>query len=146
MLDQMAVSLRASVAQTFADDDIDIQVEPRLVASQSAPVCIDIFPGDPARTTNPAAFGDIAGHYVLTVRVRCASNDEEEAQDILIDMLDDYSDLSLAGALEAMGTLGGYASEVTVDPDGISGVQEFQGTPNPLIGCTWRVLVGVLTS
>lgn len=139
VLDGLAEQLRGTIASELSGDSIDIQVEPRYVATPSAPLCIDIYQGEVARTSAGAAMGDISGQYVLTVRVRVNPNDSDETQDILVDMLDDFHDLSIGAALEANQTLDGYATGVAVDPDGFSGMLAF----GELVGCTYRVLVGV---
>lgn len=146
MLDGLAQVLRDTVAVEFATDTIDIQVEGRMTPSPSAPICIDIYQSGQARTSAAAAFGDISGQYVLTVRARANPNDEDEVHDIFVDMMDDFHELSVAAALESQPTLDGYATDVWVDPDGFEAGLEFPGAPVPLIGCTWRVLVGVAFS
>ena len=142
----LAEVLRGSVGTELADAGIDIQIEPRLVTTPSAPICVDIYPSDLARTGAAAAFGDISGQYVLTVRARANPNDGDEWQDILTDMLDDFHELSVGAALESNKLLDGYATDVAVDPDGFSGMLAFPGVPNEMVGCTWRVLVGVAFS
>ena len=146
VLDGLADVLRSSVGASLAADDIDIQIEPRLVTTQSAPICIDVFQGDLSRSSASAGFGDLSGLYVLTVRARANTNDGDEWQDILIDMLDDFHDLSIGAALESSPLLNGYATDVSVDPDGFSGMLAFPGVPNDIVGATWRVLVGVAFS
>ena len=146
MLSGLADVLRGTVGAELAAANIDIQIEPRLVTSPSAPLCIDIYQADLARSSAAAAMGDISGQYVLTVRARANPSDGDELQDILIDMLDDFHDLSVGAALESVPLLDGYATDVSVDPDGFSGMLAFPGVPNDMVGCTWRVLVGVAFS
>lgn len=146
MLDGLADVLRTTVAATLAADDIDIQVEPRMTPNMSAPICIDIYQSGLARSSAAAGFGDISGQYVITVRARSNPNDSDEVSDIFVDMQDDFHDLSVAAALESSPTLNGYATDVAVDPDGFDAGLEFPGVTSPLIGCTWRVLVGVAFS
>ena len=145
-MDGVAEVLRGSIGTELAADGIDIQIEPRLVTTPSAPICIDVYQSDLARSSLSAGFGDISGQYVLTVRIRANPNDGDEYQDILIDTLDDFHDLSVGAALESDPTLNGYATDVAVDPDGFSGMLAFPGVPNELVGATWRVLVGVAFS
>lgn len=149
VVEQVAVVLRATVGVELATDGIDAEIEPRMVMSPSAPIVLDVFQGiGSARDSEAAAFGDISGFYVLTVRARATANDGDEWQDILLDMTDDNHALSIAYAVENTDqTLGGYATQVVVDPDGFSGLLEFgSGTAAPYVGCTWRVLVGVAVS
>lgn len=138
----LADVLRDEIGGELADDGIDAIVEPRLVSSPSESVVLDVYPGSSARVSDSAAMGDISGFYVLTVRVRVTQTDNDNMQDILLDMLDDEHALSIAAAIESDPTLNGYAYGVTVDPDGVSGLLEF----GPMVGCTWRVLVGVAVS
>lgn len=146
VLDGLADVLRTSLASTFAADGIDIQVEPRMVPMPSAPISIDMYQSGAARTSASAGFGDISGQYVVTVRARANPNDGDEVQNIFVDMMDDFHVLSVAAALESSPTLNGYATDVTVDPDGFDAGLEFPGATTPLVGCTWRVLVGVALS
>ena len=142
VLEQIAETLRTDIGATLAADGIDVEIEPRLVMTPSEALVLDVYPGAPARDSEAAAFGDISGFYVVTVRARANVNDAGEAQDILRDMIDDQHDLSVAAALDSS-LLNGYATQVVVDPDAFSGLLEFTG---PMVGCTWRVLVGAAVS
>ena len=143
ILDELANVLRDDIGGALAADGIDIEVEPRLVLSPSEAIILDVYPGAPSRDGQSAAFGDISGFYVVTVRARENVNDSNEAQDILLDMIDDEHTLSVAACVESDPTLNGYATQVAVDADAFSGLLEFTG---PLVGCTWRVLVGAAVS
>lgn len=143
ILEGLAGVLRDEIGGTLSDDGIDVEIEPRLVMSPSEAICIDIYRGPDARDGQSAAFGDLSGFYILTVRARATVTDGNEAQDILTDMCDDTHDLCVAAALESDQSLDGWATQVVVDPDGFSGLLEFTtGSPAPMVGCTWRVLVG----
>lgn len=144
ILDETASVLRSSIGTTLAADGIDAEIEPRLVMAPHEAIVLDVYPGAPPRDSEAAAFGDISGFYALTVRARVSVTESEEAQDILADMIDDEHDLSVAAALEAS-LLNGYATQVVVDPDGFSGLLEFN-PGSPMVGCTWRVLVGAAVS
>lgn len=140
VLDALATVIRTAVNDSTG---LDIQVEPRLIVSPSTPVCIDVFPGSPSRDSQTAGFGDLSGFYALTVRVRANVADADSSQDILMDMIDDQHDLSVAAAVESDQSLNGWAYEVSVDADGFSGLQLFTFPDGPpMVGCTWRVLVG----
>lgn len=143
MLEGLADTLRDDIGSALAADGIDVQVEPRLIMEPSEAVVLDVYPGAPSRDGEAAAFGDISGFYVVTVRARVSVTDGEEAQDILADMIDDGHELSVAASVESDQTLDGYATQVVVDADGFSGLLEYR--PG-LVGCTWRVLVGVAYS
>jgi len=143
----LAQVLRDEIGDTLADDGIDAEIEPRLVMSPSEAIVLDVYPGAPSRDSEAAAFGDMSGFHVLTVRARAAVTESEEAQDILMDMIDDTHALSVAAAVESDQALDGYATQVVVDADGFSGLLEFaSGSAAPMVGCTWRVLVGVAVS
>lgn len=141
VMEQMAAVLRTDIGGELSSDGIDIVIEPRLVMSPSEALVIDIYQASPSRDSEAAAFGDISGFYVLTVRARANVNDSTEAQDILRDMTDDQHPLSIAASLDST-LLNGYATQVVVDGDSFSGLLEWP----PMVGCTWRVLVGVAIS
>ncbi len=114
LLDAMADQIRTAVA---AATDVDVQVEPRMVTNPSPPT-VDMYPGDIARGTEAAAFGD-DGEFLFTVRARVDTNDHEANQDLLLAFMDDVNELSLAIALVDEPTLGGLASSLDcVDPTG----------------------------
>lgn len=143
----LAQVLRDTVGQELADDGIDAEIEARLVTSPSEAIVLDIYPGAPSRDSEAAGFGDLSGFYALTVRARVTVTDDANAQDILLDMVDDNHALSVAYALESDQDLGGYATGVFVDADFFSGLLEFStGSSAGMVGCTWRVLVAVAVS
>ena len=61
-------------------------------------------------------------------------------------MVDDTHALSVAAALESDQTLDGWATFVAVDADGFSGLLDMSTAGRPMVGCTWRVLVGQAVS
>ena len=143
ILDELAQVLREEVGGPLSTDGIDAEIEAGLVMSPSEAVVLDVYPSAPSRDSEAAAFGDLSGFYVVTVRARVTVTDDANAQDILVDMIDDEHDLSVAAAVESDQTLNGYATQVVVDPDSFSGLLEFGNT---MVGCTWRVLVGAAVS
>ena len=143
ILDELAQVLREEVGGPLSTDGIDAEIEARLVMSPSEAVVLDVYPAAPSRDSEAAAFGDLSGFYVVTVRARVTVTDDANAQDILVDMIDDDHDLSVAAAVESDPSLNGYATQVVVDPDSFSGLLEFGNT---MVGCTWRVLVGAAVS
>lgn len=96
-----------------AVDAVDVQVEPRMVLNPS-PLTVDIFPGDPARHEDSAAFDDVSGGYLLTVRARIHTADFDAAYDLLVALMDDTDTLSLAENLLADPTLDGWAASIDV--------------------------------
>lgn len=106
-MDAMADQIRTQLA----GNGVDIQVEPRYVINPTPP-CIDIYPADPMRDDASAGFDDIAGMHVFNVRARVAVADNVSEQDLLLEFLDDESDLCIAGALFDDPTLGGHATAI----------------------------------
>ncbi len=121
--------------------DFDVEVEPRLVLQPSDFPCVDIYQGAPARDSDSAAFGDVSGFEVITVRCRVSVNDDEAAQDLLVDFNDDQHDLCMAEIIESDQDLDGWATGVWVDADSFSGILDFSTASTAMVGCTWRVLV-----
>lgn len=110
IMDEMADQIRSVVE---AVTDIDVQVESRMVFNPTPP-CIDLYPGDTSRDELTAAFDDVTGAYVFTVRARVNTADTDAGQDLLLALMDDANALSLAGALLDEPTLNGYASSLHV--------------------------------
>ena len=140
MLRDVYDALADTIRTDLDFDGMDVVVEPRMVLKPAEP-CIDMYPGSPARDSDSAAFGDISGFEVVTVRFRCAANDHTETQDLLLDLNDDTHALCMAAAIESNQDLDGWATGVWVDADSFSGVLDFSTTASQLVGCTWRVLI-----
>jgi hypothetical protein len=96
-----------------AVNTIEVQVEPQYVINPS-PLTIDIYESDMARDDASAAFSDISGGYLLTVRARINTPDFDSAYDVLLSLMDDEDDLCMATALLDEPTLNGYASDLDV--------------------------------
>lgn len=116
------------------------QVVPRLNANPTSP-SVDIYPADPFRSTEEAGFGEISGALFFTVRARVSTLDNDAAQDLLLELMDDESSYCVAAALMDDQTLNGLAS--SVDVDGPSGFVSFvdSGGEGALLGVTWRAEV-----
>jgi hypothetical protein len=100
-------------------DSIPIQVEPRMVLTPT-PLTIDIYPGDLARDADSAAFDDVDGGYLFTVRSRINTPDFDAAYDVLIALMDDDDPLCLPLVLLDDPTLNGYATSIDVrNPTGL---------------------------
>lgn len=110
IMDEMADQIRAALVTVT---DVDIQVEPRMILSPSPP-SIDIYPGEQSRDSETAAFDDVNGGYLFTVRARINTTDDVAAQDLLLAFMDDTDDLCLALALLDDPTLNALASDVDV--------------------------------
>lgn len=123
-LDEMATQIRENIGTEV----FGIQVEVGWVFNPSPPT-IDLYPGDPSRDPTTASFagedGPYDGGYEITVRARVPTADTTEGQRLLIQMMDDASDLSIAAALYEDPTLNGHASSLYVRPS--SGYRDYEG-------------------
>lgn len=135
ILDEMAATLRTAVS----DIGFPVQVEPRYVLSPTPPT-LDIFPADPSREDTSAGMGEVAGALLFTVRAR-VSGDQDAEQDLLLALIDEEDDLSVAAALMDDQTLNGLASSVYVQ--GPSGYRHYvdAGSEGAYLGCEWHVTV-----
>ncbi len=139
LLDAVANKIAAAIAASF-----DVVSEVQIVSRRNfnpTPPSIDIYPGDPFRDIQTAAFGD-RGELILTVRARVSTVDNIAGQELLLRFMDDEDDISVATALEDDQTLNGLAGSVYVE--GNSGyVQYIDGGVDgaALLGCEWRVRV-----
>lgn len=137
IIDEMADQIRDTLD---AVDTIELQVEPRMVLNPS-PLTIDIYPGDLSRDAQSAAFDDVNGGYLLTVRSRINTPDFDAAYDILLSLMDDDDDLCLAVALVNEPTLNGYATSLDVrDFTGLRAYESLSGQGAHL-GFQFTVLV-----
>lgn len=129
-----------TLATAFAGSDLDIQVVRRMTFNPTPP-CIDIYPATPFRADTTQGFGEVAGEFIFTVRLRASTADNEEGQDVILAFMDDADDLSVATALEDDQTLNGLASSVEVD--GPSGFVPYgdSGAHGVQLGCEWTVTV-----
>lgn len=103
--------------------DVDVQVEPRMVLNPTPPT-VDIYPGDAARDSESAAFDDIDGAYLLTVRARVNTADQDAGQDLLLAFMDDEDELCLGLALMDDPTLNGTCG--SIDIRNVSGYRLFE--------------------
>lgn len=142
IMDEMAAQIR-----DVLDDvtDVAVQVEPRMVLSPTVP-SIDIYPGDPARETDSAAFDDLSGGYIFTVRARVDTTDNVAGQNLLLAFMDDTDTLCLAQALEDDTTLNGLASSVHVQAQTGYVVYPEPAGDGAWLGCQWTVLVLAATT
>jgi hypothetical protein len=131
--DGLAAAVEAALGDNIA------QVSGRRIFNPSPPT-IDIYPADEFRGDIGRGFGDLGGALVFIVRARVNSADNEAAQDFLLDLMDDESDLCVAEALAADQTLNGLVSSVEVDGPTGFGVYDDLGT-QAFIGCHWTVTI-----
>lgn len=137
IMDELATVIRDAVDDVT---DVDVQVEGRSVRSPSLPT-IDIFPTDPSDDPSLAAYGEMTGGELLTVRARVSTADANAGEDLLLAFMDDEDPLSIWAALESDPTLNGLASAVHVRQR--SGYRDFPdiGGEGAYLGCVWNVLV-----
>lgn len=136
ILDEMADQIRNVVSQVT---DVDVQVEPGMLLNPSPPT-IDLYPFDPSTDTETAAFGELTGGELITIRARIATADNTEGQRLLWAFMDDQDPLSIAAAVTDDPTLNGMGR---IDIQSRSGYQLFptaQGDGLHL-GCRWTALV-----
>jgi hypothetical protein len=141
ILDQMADTLETA----FDGSDLDIQVVPRMNFNPT-PLSVDMFPGDPFRDPDTAGMGDESGALLFTVRARVSTADFEAGQDVLLALMDDTDDLSVATALMDDYTLNGLASSVYVTgPSGFVRFDDGSGK-GALLGVQWGVTILAVNS
>lgn len=128
-----------NISSVTEASDYEIAVWPGMLFNPST-TAIDIYPNSPFRDVDSGGMGD-SGGYRWIVRARTGLNDLDSGQLILIDLMDDDSDNCLKTALEDDQTLGGYATQVSVDEP--SGFAPFRapGEEGTMVGFTLEVLV-----
>lgn len=127
-----------------AEADWDIQVEPTMILNPTPPA-IDMYPADPATSPESGSFGDTYSQmdegYWVNIRARVAPNDNIANQEVLLELLDADSDMSLVQALYDDPTLGGVAADVNLEnTSGFVLVPKVDGSAVH-IGVIWRFLV-----
>lgn len=141
IMDEMAATLESSLSPNVGQIVGRLNVNP-----SSSDVSIDIYPADPSGTDDEAGFQRLVGAYHFIVRARVASPDNIEAQDVLLDLMDVDSDLSVATILEDDQTLNGNASSVDVrGPTGYRRYVDVNAGPS-LLGIQWDARVIPVTS
>lgn len=137
LMDALADQIRDNLDDTI---DVAVQVEGRMIMNPTPPT-IDIQPGDPSADGEVAAFGDLYGGDVLTVRARVSTADTDAGQGLLLALMDDEDPLSIVAAVNTDPTLGGLAADT--DVRGRSGYTLFPdpGGDGALLGCLWAVLI-----
>jgi hypothetical protein len=148
------MSSLSSILEAIADQIRDVlddstdwtfQVEPGYVANPTPPT-IDVFLGDPGRELlESGSFGatdaDTAGGEWIIVRARVSPTDASAGQEILVELSDPESELSLVQALYDDPTLGGLASDISLENrSGMVPIPTIDGGAWHF-GITWRFLV-----
>lgn len=139
ILDQAADQIREAL-----DNDVwEFTVEPWRVTSPSLP-CVDMYYGGLATAEDAAAHGatfeEMASGFVMVVRLRFSTNDNEGNQDIHLALVDPSDDHCLVQALYDDPSLDGWASDLNLISDsGLTSVQDLDGEAH--YGNVWRFLV-----
>lgn len=138
-LAELADEIAATIENALAAAGEEIQVTGRLNRTPDS-FAIDVYPADPFVTQEEAAFGWIVGAHHWVVRARIAG-DRDAEQDLLLQLMDDTDDLSVANALMDDQTLNGLATSVEVD--GPSGYTQYvgDGGDSAMLGVEWRVTI-----
>lgn len=140
ILEAMADQIRTALTGA----DWDFQVEPQMVLSPTPPA-IDMYPGDPASAEEFASFADsfadMAAGFVFNVRARIAPTDHDAGQEVLLELSDPASDLSLVQALYDEPTLGGIAADLNLlSETGFTLFSDLDPT-KAYLGMLWRFVV-----
>ena len=108
LLDELAATMRAVVGPAVTETEVQVTGRRNF---NPTPPSIDIYPGDPFRSTpDSAGFGETGGELLLTVRARVTTVDNIAGQDLLLRLMDDEDAISVASTLMEDQTLGGLAS------------------------------------
>lgn len=134
IVDEIVANLETMVSAS----NYEIAVAGEMLFNPST-TAIDVYPADPFRDPQYAAMGDVNGSYEFIVRARTGMNDLSSGQTILLDLMDDESDVCVAVAVGDDPTLNGYARDVFVGNP--SGFQAFVSPEGTLVGVTWPVTV-----
>ena len=138
MIAEIVAQIADQLETVFDASDYEIAVWPYMLFNPST-TAVDIYPDDPFRDAPTGGMGDVNGGYRFVVRARTGLTDLDSGQLILLDLMDDNSDVCVATAVADDTTLGGLAADVFVgDP---SGFQAFVATEGTMVGVTWPVLV-----
>jgi hypothetical protein len=115
-----------------------LQVWPLRVLEPTPP-CIDIYPATPF--SDQIAYGPNQNRENrFTVRARVAPTDTDSSQELLLQLMDDRADTSVAAAIRGDRTLGGLVQNISVDgPE--YGEYAPTGPGGYLIGAEWLARV-----
>jgi hypothetical protein len=127
-----------------AEADWDIQVESSMILNPTPPA-IDMYPADPATDIGTGSFGEtypeIDEGWRINFRARVAPNDNVANQEVLLELMDPESPISLVQSLYDDPTLGGHAADLTLEQtSGFVLVPKVDGSAVH-IGVVWRFLV-----
>lgn len=141
LLEQMSAQLRDALAGA----DWDFQVEAGMILNPTPPT-VDVYPADPGRELElTGGFGatdaEADDGLWVNVRARISPLDHNAGQEILVELMDPASELSLVQAIYDDPTLNGYATDVNLESQtGYVLVPTIDGGAVH-IGVIWRFLV-----
>ena len=141
ILEAAADQIRDTMA---AESDWAFQVEPSMILNPTPP-SIDVFPGPQFFDVTTGGMGvDQAGMdegIRIDVLARVAPNDNVANQQVLYELLDPESDMSLVQSLYDDPTLGGLVYDLHLES--CSGFQPAPRWDGGMVylGCLWRFLV-----
>ena len=116
----------------------NLQADGLMVPSPSPPA-IDIYQDETPREALGFGRGNLI--YMLVVRARVTTADNEEGQRLLISMMDAAAETSVLQAITADRTLGGVVRRTEVTNQSAMGTWPATGLDGDLLGCTWTVRV-----
>lgn len=141
-LQEIVDELAATVQNVIDASEYEVAVNAGMLFNPTT-TAIDIYPNDPFRDRATASVGGHGGGYRFVVRARTGLNDLDSGQSILLDLMDDFSDVCVTAALEDDPTLNGRAQDVVVADESPSGFRPFRdlGGEGTMAGVVWDVLV-----
>lgn len=120
----------------------ELQVQPYWIINPTPPA-IDVYPS-PDQSSEQNAFGYEQRDLFLTIRARVTPADSVAGQQLLVDMLDPRSDVSVIGALALDASFGGVAADSAIadgSPSGFIPYAENGVAGGFLLGAEWRLRV-----
>lgn len=140
LLDVLA-AIADQIEAALKPDLPDLQVQPYWIINPTPPA-IDVFPA-PDLFLEQVAMGVTSREALFTVRARVPTGDNVTGQQLLVELLDPGSDLSVIGALASDRSFGGLVDDSTVD-ESPSGFRTYTDSSNGLgylLGAEWRLRV-----
>lgn len=135
-------ALADQIRDALTDVDWLFQVEPRMVLSPTPPT-VDMYPADLDLEVRGMAEDaeEASAGYVFNVRARIAPTDHEAGQEVLLELSDPASDISVINALYDDPTLGGVAFDTNlVSESGFTIFTDIDPT-KAFLGILWRIEV-----
>jgi hypothetical protein len=135
---EIAAALAAQVETGLATPLPDLQVAGVRLFNPTPP-CVDVYPGDPF--AEQTGMRHTEQEVTFTVRARVSTADTEGGQELLLDIMDVRSPLSLAGAIYEDRTLAGTVADLRVEGPSGHIMYVDQGGAGSLLGVEWRTVI-----